>query len=155
MNSFKANLEINKNQLIRDSLFFLLSKMSKSRRGESIKQELNMLPERTSEAHVKNFNDVWLTDIMDGDENFFSKVTYYEINKLTLEHYISINSNYNLFSKNIKKFEDFFKNDELDNLAFGLCQINLLTICAAVENNGVLRKMFKLKKSFFGSWSRI
>ena len=114
-----------------------------------------MLPKRAAEAHVKNFNDVWLTDIMKGDDNFFSKVTYYEFNKLTLEHYISINSNYNLFSKDIKKFEDFFENDDLDNLAFGLCQINLLTICAAVENNEVLRKMFKLKKSFFGGWSRI
>ena len=155
MKSFKSNLEINKHQLIRDSLFSLLSKMSKSRRRESIMQELNMLPEKASEAHVKNFNDIWLIDIMDGDEDYFSKATYYDFNKLTLEKFISINSEYNLFPKNIKKFNDFFKNEELDNLAFGLCQINLLTICAAVDKNETLRKIFKLKKSFFGGWSRI
>jgi hypothetical protein len=155
MTDFKSNLEVNRNQLIRDSLFFLLSQMTSAKRRLSMEQELNMLPERTAEAHVKNFNDFWLKDIMGGDENYFSHATYYDFNKITLERYIEINPNFKLFPNKIKKFQDFFKTDELDNLAFGLCQVNLLTICAALEKNEVLRRMFKLKKSFFGGWSRI
>tara|TARA_Y100000768_G_C23543626_1_gene480407 strand:- start:73 stop:543 length:471 start_codon:yes stop_codon:yes gene_type:complete len=125
------------------------------KRKLSLSHEISMLPEEVPRAHAENFNDEWLASLLSDDELFFHKVSYNDFFRITLEKFIQINSDYDLFNSEIKSVNDFFESDEYQELAFGLCQVNLLILSQAIENNSSLQKLFGLKKSMLGKWKNI
>ena len=73
-----------------------------------------------------------------------------------MEKFIEINKKkFNIFSKKITKFEDFFVDDEKQDIAFGLCQINILIMCQALEKNEDLKNKMFLKKGMLIGWAKI
>lgn len=155
--NFKQMLEMNEvtNLLLSDGYVTLLNAQDFEKRKLSLRQELDMLPDSVLEAHAINFDDAWLIKISGGDNLFFRKIKYNDFFKLTLEKFIEINNEYKIFSDDVKKFEDFFVSDDLEEVAFGLCQLNLLVLSQALENNETLQDLFGIKKDTSGNWSKV
>ena len=155
--NFKQMLEMNEvtNLLLSDGYVTLLNAQDFEKRKLSLRQELDMLPDSVLEAHAINFDDAWLIKISGGDNLFFRKIKYNDFFKLTLEKFIEINNEYQIFSDDVKKFEDFFVSDDLEEVAFGLCQLNLLVLSQALENNETLQDLFGIKKDTSGNWSKV
>jgi len=154
--NFKEKIQEGKSYLFIDSVLRNLKAFNFNKRKVILKEELDYFPMTLAEAHATNFDSEWLDKVISKDKEYFKKISFYDFNKIVLEKFIEINKKkFNIFSKKITKFEDFFVDDEKQDIAFGLCQINILIMCQALEKNEELKNKMFLKRGMLIGWTKI